>query len=68
MRMSAPSLSNVSSVSSVSSVPSDIIEDEPKDIKIDIVSENVKLFDATQAQVHHNDNVKEIVNLVNSVV
>jgi hypothetical protein len=65
IRMSAPSLPNVPSVSSV---PSDIIEDEPKDIKIDIVSEGVKVFDATQARVHPNGNAKDNVNLVNSVV
>lgn len=58
-------------------VPSVSIEAEPKDVKIDIVSEDVKAFDATQThaqvqtqthtQVHPSDNVKEIVNLVNLV-
>lgn len=49
-------------------VPGDTIEAEPKDIKIDIVSDSVKTFDATQAWVHPNDNAKDNVNLVNSVV
>ena len=56
-------------------VPSVSIEAEPKDVKIDIVSEDVKAFDTTQThaqvqtqtQVHPSDNVKEIVNLVNLV-
>jgi hypothetical protein len=77
MRMNTLSLPNVPSVSSVSNVPnvpnvpsvtSDIIEAEHNDIKIDIVSEGVKTFDATQAWVHPNDNAKDNVNLVNSVV
>ena len=72
MRMNTLSLPNVPSVSS------DIIEAEHKDIKIDILNDDVKAFDATQthaqvpapmqAQVHPNDNVKDNVNLVNSVV
>jgi hypothetical protein len=65
MRMNTLSLPNVPSVSSVSSV---IIETEHNDIKIDIVSEGVKTFDATQAQVYPNDNAKDNVNPVNSVV
>jgi DNA-directed RNA polymerase beta subunit len=48
---------------------------DTKDVKIDIVSEDVKAFDTTQThaqvqtqtQVHPSDNVKEIVNLVNLV-
>ena len=69
MRMSTPSLPNIPSGSSVPNGSSDIIEDETKDIKIDIVSEDVKAFDATQvqAQVQKNDNAKDIINLVNTV-
>jgi hypothetical protein len=63
-----PNVPNVPSVPSVPSVPNDIIEAEHNDIKIDIVSEGVKTFDATQAWVHPNDNAKDNVNLVNSVV
>ena len=68
MRMNTLSLPNVPNVPSVPSVSSVIIEAEHNDIKIDIVSEGVKTFDATQAQVYPNDNAKDNVNLVNSVV
>ena len=62
MRWSTPSLPNAPNESS------DTVEVEHKDIKIDIVNDDVKVFDATQAQVHPNDNVKDIINQVNSVV
>ena len=48
MRMSAPSLPSLPSGPSGSNVTSDTIEAVPKDVKIDIVSEDVKAFDATQ--------------------
>ena len=66
--LSLPNVPNVPNVPSVPSVPNDIIETEHNDIKIDIVSEGVQVFDATQVQVYPNDNVKDNVNLVNSVV
>ena len=72
MRMSIPSLPNAHNESS------DIVEAEHKDIKIDILNDDVKAFDATQthaqvpapmqAQVHPNDNANNIINPVNSVV
>lgn len=69
MRMSAPSLPSLPSGPSGSNVTSDTIEAVPKDVKIDIVSDDVKVLDATQvqAQVQQNDNVKDIINLVNTV-
>ena len=70
--MSIPSLPNAHNESS------DIVEAEHKDIKIDILNDDVKAFDATQthaqvpapmqAQVHPNDNANNIINPVNSVV
>ena len=64
MRMSAPSLP---SGPSGSNVTSDTIEAVPKDVKIDIVSDDVKVLDATQVQAPQNDDVKDIINLVNTV-
>lgn len=67
MRMSAPSLPSLPSGPSGSNVTSDTIEAVPKDVKIDIVSDGVKVLDATQVQAPQNDDVKDIINLVNTV-
>ena len=67
MRMSAPSLPSLPSGPSGSNVTSDTIEAVPKDVKIDIVSDDVKVLYATQVQAPQNDDVKDIINLVNTV-